>query len=70
MKVETDFIARIAARPIWWTLILVVMYVETFKIGVIVFICNFIMYLVSESVCWYWQYSSALSKEKCIYLPI
>jgi len=39
MKVETDFIARIAARPIWWTLILVVMYVETFKIGVIVFIC-------------------------------
>ena len=38
LKVETDIIASIAASSTGWAVILVIMYVEIFKTGVIVFI--------------------------------
>ena len=37
LKVETDIITSIAVSPIGWTVILVKMYVETFKTDVNVF---------------------------------
>jgi hypothetical protein len=37
LKVETDIITSIAVSSIGWTVILVIMYVETFKTDVIVF---------------------------------
>jgi hypothetical protein len=38
MKVETDIITSIAASPIGWAVILMIIYVETFKTDVIIFI--------------------------------
>jgi hypothetical protein len=43
MKVETELIANISANPIGRPLILVVIYVKTFKTDVIVFISDIIM---------------------------
>jgi len=43
VKVETDIIATIEASPTGWYLKLVIMYIETFKTEVIVFIGNVIM---------------------------
>ena len=45
MKVETDIIAIITASLIERAVILMIMYVEVFKTGVIVFIGDFKMYL-------------------------
>ena len=74
LKVETDIIRSIASSPIGWSLILVIMYVETFKTDIIVFIRNFSIFDVTptdnfqyQSVCWYWQYHSVRSKVKCPY---
>jgi hypothetical protein len=47
MKVKTDIIASIAASPIGRVVILLIMYVETFKTVVIVFISNVVMCLMS-----------------------
>ena len=47
MKVKTDIIASIAASPIGQVVILLIMYVETFKTVVIVFISNVVMCLMS-----------------------
>ena len=47
LKVETD-ITIIAASPIWRDAILVMMYVDTLKIDVIVFISKVIMCLTSH----------------------
>ena len=38
LKVETDIISSIAASPIGWAMILVIIYVKIFKTGVVVFI--------------------------------
>jgi hypothetical protein len=43
MKVETDIITSIAASPIGWNVILVLVYVETFITNVIVFVSNIII---------------------------
>ena len=48
MKVETDIITSIAASPIGWNVILVLVYVETFITNVIVFVGNIIMCLMSH----------------------
>jgi len=43
LRVETDIITSIAESPIELSAILVIMYVDTFKTNVIVFIGNFII---------------------------
>ena len=48
LKVETDIIVRIAARATERAVILVIMYVENFKTGVIVFIGDVKMCLTSH----------------------
>ena len=48
LKVVTDIIACIAASPLERAAILVIMFVETFKMEVIVFIGNVIMCLTSH----------------------
>jgi hypothetical protein len=40
LKVETDIISSIAASPIGWAMILLIIYVKIFKTGVIVFISD------------------------------
>ena len=47
IKIETDIIASIIASLIAQTVILVIMYVKTFKTDVIVFIGNIIICLTS-----------------------
>ena len=47
LKVETDIITSITVSPVGLAAILVLMYVETFKTDVIVFISNTIMCLMS-----------------------
>jgi len=32
LKVETDIIASISVSPIWWSVILVIMYIESLKL--------------------------------------
>ena len=49
VKVETDIITSIAASPIGSTMIQVIMYVETHKTDVIVFIGNIVMYFQYQS---------------------
>ena len=59
---------------------LMITYVETFKIDVIAFISNIIMCLTTQwliicnirvlSFRWYWQYHLVRSKERCPKLPI
>jgi len=49
MKVTTDIIASIAASLIGQSVILVIIYIETFKTNVIVFIGNVIICLKSRS---------------------
>jgi len=41
MKIETDIITSISARPIYRALILVIIYLTTFKSNVIILIDNF-----------------------------
>ena len=48
LKVETDIIASIEASLTGRAVILVIMYVEIFKIGIIVFICDVKMCLTSH----------------------
>jgi hypothetical protein len=48
LKVETDIIASIAASLTGRAMILVIMYVEIFRTGVIVFIGNVITCLMSQ----------------------
>jgi len=48
MEVETDIMDSIAVSPIGLAVILVIMYVETFKTVVIVFIGNVKMHLMSR----------------------
>jgi hypothetical protein len=48
LKVETDIITSITASPTGWAMILVIMYVEIFKTGVIVFICDIKICLTSH----------------------
>jgi len=52
VKFKTDIIASIAASLIVWAVILMIMYVETFKTDLIVFIGNIIMCSTSH-----WQIS-------------
>ena len=47
-KVQTDIIASIIESPIGRVVILVIMYIETFKTDIIAFISNFLMYLTSH----------------------
>ena len=48
LKVKTDIITSITARPIGRAAILVIMYVESFETDVIVFIDNVITCLTSH----------------------
>ena len=48
MKVETDSIARITVSLIGWAVILVIMYIKTFKTNIIVFVGNVVMFLLSH----------------------
>ena len=74
LKVETDISASIKANQKGRAMILMIMFVRTFKTDVIVFIGNKPhnicfhtdrYFPVSESVRCYWQYHSVSSKEKC-----
>ena len=47
-EVETDIMASLAASPIGQAVILVIMYVETFKTVAIIFIGNVKMHLMSR----------------------
>jgi len=77
LKIVTDIITGIA---IGWPVIQVIMYVETFKLAVIVFIGNVIICLMSywpiifslsEGVHWYWKYHLEIDiLEKMAKLPI
>ena len=48
LKVETDIITCITVRLTGWAVILVIMYIKTFKTKVTVFISNIIMCLTSH----------------------
>ena len=63
INVKTDIITSITTSLIGGAVILVIMYVKTFKTGVLVFISSVIICL---SVCLCWQYPSVRSKRKCI----
>jgi hypothetical protein len=74
LKVETDISASIKANQKGRAMILMIMFVRTFKTDVIVFIGNKPhnicfhtdrYFPISESVRCYWQYHSVSSKEKC-----
>ena len=68
MKVETDIITSIAASLMEWTVILMIMDVETFKTNVIIFTGNVIMCLIdnfqyqSESV----DIDNITTRKKCL----
>ena len=70
MKVEADFVSRITSL-IERALILMIMYVGTFKTDMIVLICfkcynvtsYWLIFLASESVHWYWQDHLVRSKK-------
>ena len=66
MKVETDIIARITESPTGRAVMLVTMYVDTFKPD-IVFISNIIMCLISQRqiIQRKSQFHSARPKKKC-----
>jgi hypothetical protein len=52
LKVETDIIVSISVSLVGWAMILVIMYIKTFKTVIVFFICDVFMDLMTQHPCY------------------